>query len=126
MTQTTVAPIIEIETDEDEYVMTWAENKQWFIDGIGECLADPSYDDEGFDELLANYMNDGTELNWEEMTKAAETCYYNIFDEVNRRIEPTAEMLEIGSEADEEYVEAFDEQLCLSLDCHATWKRMGL
>ncbi len=121
MTQTTISPII----DADEYVMTWAEDKESFIQSIGEVLADPSYDDEGFDELLANYMKDGLELDWGEMTKNAQTCYYNIFDEVARRIEATAEMLEIGSDADEEFVEAFDEELCLNLDVHASWKRMG-
>ncbi len=115
-----------INTIEEEYVLTWAEDKDYFIQGIGEVLADPSYNDEGFEELLANYMEDGEELDWGEMTKAAETCYYNIFDEVNRRLEPTAEMLEIGTEAEEEYVEAFDDQLCMNLEQHADWKRMGL
>ena len=126
MTQTTIAPTIAIDTDEDEYVMTWAEDKDWFIQGVGEILADPSYSDEGFDELLANYMEDGTELDWETITKAAQTCYYNIFDEVNRRLEPTAEMLEVNGVIGDEYIEAFDEELCLHLDIHATWKRTGL
>ncbi len=106
--------------------MTWAEDKQFFIDGIGECLADPSYNNEGFEELLANYMENGIELDWDEMTKAAKTCYNNIYDEVNWRLEPTAEMLEIGTEINDEYIEAFDEQLYLHLDMHSTWKSLGM
>ena len=47
----------------------------------------------------------------------------HIFDEVNRRLDPTVEMLEIGSEANEEYDEAFDDQLHMNLDVLAT---MGL
>ena len=108
---------------EATYIMTWDEDQDYFVQGIGEILADPSYDKEGLDELLANYMKDGSELDWEVMTKSAETCYYNIFDEVNRRLDPTVEMLEIGSEANEEYVEAFDDQLHMNLDVLAT---MGL
>ena len=114
MTQAIDTLVAEIEADEEEYVMTWTEDQDYFVDGIGVILADTEHG-EGFDELRANYMNDGTELDWGEMTPVAEKCYYDIFDEVNRRLEPTAEMLEIGTDANDEYVDAFDEQLCLYL-----------
>lgn len=105
----------------NEHVLTWSANKDYFVQGIREILADTSYDHEGFDDLLSNYM-ETDELDWGTISNAAQTCYYAIYDEVNRRLEPTASMIDINNIENEEYIEAFDEELEMSLDIWATWK----
>ncbi len=118
MTQTTVAPTFEVE--EEDYVLTWENDEQYFTDAIGEILADPSYDDEGLDELKAHYKENGF-INTGDLNSLALTCFLNMEDEIDRRLEPTAEMLNMESITCEEYREACQDSIEMHLDCLITW-----
>ncbi len=119
MTQTTVAPTFEIE--EEDYVLTWEEDEQYFVDSIGEILADPSYDDEGLDELKAHYKENECFLDLGDMDPSAFACYLNMEDEIDRRLEPTAEMLDMESIACQEYRDACQDQIEMHLDNLISW-----
>ena len=122
MTQTTIAPTFEIE--EEEYVLTWEEDEQYFTDSIGEILADPTYDDEGLDELKAHYKENDGFLNLGDMNPLALACYFNIENEIDRRLEPTAEMLDAESIICEEYREACQDNIEMHIDSLLIWDRL--
>jgi hypothetical protein len=96
-----------------EDLITFENDKEYFVSGIGEILASLCCDVSHWDDLVSHF-NTYECFDRDEFTKEVEDCYYNVLDEVEDRLKgegvefPKKETFDY-----EDFVDEFDDYLVM-------------